>query len=203
MDDQTSNSEQDPEKIETKKFNGDSPETERVTASDGNTPLSPDAPTADIVWSDDEIDEYTSEVPTMAFETPIEVEPLIRYGDVLLSDFTTLNLKIGDGANAATIETPIKDMLIIGRAVENDPDAPAINLAPYNAYERGVSRQHVKIIRQVDTLYVVDLGSRNGTYLNGIRLHPNQARVLRDNDELMLGRLPITVKLIGVESLDD
>ena len=36
-------------------------------------------------------------------------------------------------------------------------------------------------------------GSANSTYLNGQRLLPSEPRILRDNDELRLGRLVIRV----------
>jgi pSer/pThr/pTyr-binding forkhead associated (FHA) protein len=45
------------------------------------------------------------------------------------------------------------------------------------------------IRRGEDTLTLVDLGSTNGTHLNGQRLIPNQPRVLRDGDEVRLGKL--------------
>ena len=41
---------------------------------------------------------------------------------------------------------------------------------------------------------MVDLGTPNGTYLNGQRLIPNQARVLRDGDDVRLGHLVLQVK---------
>jgi pSer/pThr/pTyr-binding forkhead associated (FHA) protein len=59
--------------------------------------------------------------------------------------------------------------------------------------EQGVSRRHLSITRDHDTVTVTDLGSANHTYLNGQRLIPFEHRILRDNDELRLGRLVIRV----------
>ena len=66
---------------------------------------------------------------------------------------------------------------------------PDVDLAPYGAAEQGVSRRHAVIRRGEDTLTLVDLGSTNGTHLNGQRLIPHQPRVLRDGDEVRLGKL--------------
>jgi pSer/pThr/pTyr-binding forkhead associated (FHA) protein len=50
----------------------------------------------------------------------------------------------------------------------------------------------------------MDLDSTNGTYLNGVWMYPNQPRVLRDGDELMLGSLVLRFKFILPEqSLDE
>lgn len=48
-------------------------------------------------------------------------------------------------------------------------------------------------MRDHDTVVVSDMGSANSTYLNGQRLMPYEPRILRDNDELRLGRLVIRI----------
>ncbi|MBL8954073.1 MAG: FHA domain-containing protein [Myxococcaceae bacterium] len=47
-----------------------------------------------------------------------------------------------------------------------------------------VSRNHAQLTRLDDEYTIEDLGSRNGIYLNGVKVH---AAVLRDGDELQLG----------------
>lgn len=78
---------------------------------------------------------------------------------------------------------------ILGRADSTSAQKPDLDLTPYGALEKGVSRIHSAIFRNDDTLTVVDKGSANGTFLNGQRLIPNQPRVLRDGDEIRLGKL--------------
>lgn len=68
-----------------------------------------------------------------------------------------------------------------------------IDLIPYGAIDRGVSRRHCKIQLQNNQLYVTDLQSTNGTFLAGIRLKPNEQTVLRKGDEVLLGRLAVQV----------
>lgn len=68
-----------------------------------------------------------------------------------------------------------------------------LDLTPYGAMDRGVSRYHAKIHLEGDDLYITDNRSTNGTYLANVRLAPETATLLRKGDELILGRLPIQV----------
>lgn len=88
--------------------------------------------------------------------------------------------------------TPDKK-LIFGRSDSNSTAKPDIDLSVYEAVEKGVSRQHATLEVSEDTLMLMDLGSSNGTYINGQRLVPNQPRVLRDGDEVRLGKLVVHI----------
>ena len=68
-----------------------------------------------------------------------------------------------------------------------------IDLIPYGAIDRGVSRRHCQIQLKDNQLLVVDLQSTNGTFLAGVRLKANEPAVLRKGDELLLGRLAVQV----------
>ncbi len=94
-----------------------------------------------------------------------------------------------------SISMPVKDIIVLGRTSE-DPDDPQpdIDLSPYGAHKNGVSRRHVQIRHQGFMTYVTDLGSSNGSWLNGQRLTKNRERLLRSGDELWLGRLKIRIK---------
>ncbi len=83
--------------------------------------------------------------------------------------------------------------VFIGRTDIQSGFAPEIDLADYGAAEKGVSRRHAAIIRRDGSLHIKDLGARNGTFLNGQKLVPEQPRVLRDGDEIRLGRLVLEV----------
>lgn len=78
---------------------------------------------------------------------------------------------------------------ILGRLDATSSQPPDLDLSPYGALEKGVSRIHAAIDRSEDTLTLIDMGSANGTHLNGQRLTPKQPRVLRDGDEIRLGKL--------------
>lgn len=52
-----------------------------------------------------------------------------------------------------------------------------------------VSRTHARLLRADDEYTIEDSDSRNGIYLNGLKVH---AAVLRDGDELQLGDVFLT-----------
>jgi hypothetical protein len=83
--------------------------------------------------------------------------------------------------------------LVLGRSDHEHGFAPGVDLSAYGAADRGVSRAHATLTYQNSQLTVVDLNSSNGTLLNGERLVPERPYMLKDGDELILGRLPIAV----------
>ena len=118
--------------------------------------------------------------------------PTPYWGNTLLGTSVRLQLEV-QGHNEAPIRASIQDELVIGRAVAGTPDQPDVDLTLFGAQRQGVSRRHVLIIREGSLLKVADLGSTNGTYLNGVRLQPHQPRLLRTGDRLSLGELVLEV----------
>jgi hypothetical protein len=90
---------------------------------------------------------------------------------------------------------PITDQIVVGRSSDRDNTQPDVDLAPFGANEKGISRGHAQISCNGPLVYVTDLGSLNGTRLNGVVLVPEVARLLRDGDTLQLGKLTLKVKL--------
>lgn len=89
------------------------------------------------------------------------------------------------------IEVEFSGELVMGRGDKGL--RPDLDLQAYNAYRNGVSRQHAKIWYSEGMLKIMDLGSTNGSFLNGARLPPHQARILRDGDEVALSKLVMRV----------
>lgn len=85
--------------------------------------------------------------------------------------------------------------LVIGRFGDGSTLVPDIDLTEHHAEQRGVSRLHLTLHYDArnNTLLVMDMGSANGTFINGQRLHPNEVRLLRNGDELRLGKLVMSV----------
>ncbi len=83
----------------------------------------------------------------------------------------------------------------LGRIVEGQPILPDIDLTSYEAYAHGVSRLHaaIKVINQ--KVVIVDLGSSNGTRVNGQKIVPNIDYPLNNGDIMALGKLRIQVLL--------
>lgn len=57
----------------------------------------------------------------------------------------------------------------------------------YVISEDGVSRRHALLLLSEDVLYVEDLASTNGTYINGVRLRSGEPMPLADGDILAIG----------------
>ncbi len=87
--------------------------------------------------------------------------------------------------------------MTLGRTSDGQPVVPDIDLAPYQAYECGVSRLHAALKIQDDNLLIMDLGSANGTRVNGKRIPPQKAYPITHGDVLTLGKLKIQVLIRG------
>jgi hypothetical protein len=91
------------------------------------------------------------------------------------------------------LEVYLRQEMIIGRSSPDHSLKPNIDLAAYDGENLGVSRAHVSLKMQDDTIVITDLKSSNHTYINGQRLYAHETRVLRHGDEIRLGRLVIKV----------
>ena len=83
--------------------------------------------------------------------------------------------------------------VILGRPVAEVPETRTVDLIKYGAVMLGVSRRHVQITYANESFAVVDLGSTNGTLLNGRVLLPARSQRLRPFDQLTLGQLRLVV----------
>jgi pSer/pThr/pTyr-binding forkhead associated (FHA) protein len=81
------------------------------------------------------------------------------------------------------LQVPVdRDWLVIGRGRGAD-----VILA-----EPTISRAHAAIGFEEDAFFVQDLGSTNGTLVNGTR---EERRALEDGDEIQMGKLILRVKI--------
>lgn len=90
--------------------------------------------------------------------------------------------------------TLLTTQAVIGRAVPGDSQ-PRIDLNPYGALDKGVSRQHAIFKRTEKGLMFEDMGSSNGSWLNGAPLKPYTPAVLHSGDRLRLSQIEIEVYL--------
>jgi signal transduction histidine kinase len=70
-----------------------------------------------------------------------------------------------------------------------------VALSPFEADLLGVSREHAMLRPTEDKLYIIDLGSTNGTWLNGRSIGVNTPYSLTNGDLLTLGRLELRVRI--------
>lgn len=118
---------------------------------------------------------------------PLDMAAKATWGTARFGEDAVIILRIRDVPDPIKLEHATQ--VILGRADSTSTSKPDVDLTPYNALEKGVSRTHAAIRRSDDNLTLTDLGSANGTHLNGQRLIPEQPRLLRDGDEIRLGKL--------------
>jgi hypothetical protein len=131
-------------------------------------------------------------ISTRFVEQPPEGLNTPRWGTALLDDKTSIMFQVTGYQNPVTASLSPQGV-IVGRTFGDI--TVDVDLTPFDAADKGVSRKHAGIYTEEDMLKVVDLESTNGTYLNGSRLTPFQPRILRNGDELRLGKLVLIVLL--------
>ena len=129
----------------------------------------------------------TRRIDTQKFD----VEGKSFCGNALLHSHTILLLAMID--SNVLLPLDLADRMIIGRMDWEANEQANIDLSPFGARERGVSRQHAALHRNGHTVSLVDLNSSNGTFINGVRLIPYQPRLLREGDELCFGSMRFRV----------
>ncbi len=101
---------------------------------------------------------------------------------------TTAKLVVlGTNEMAAQFQLNAEGESLIGRMDPNRGIRPEVDLSKYDPAAR-VSRRHAKIVAQGGQFYVEDLGSANGTVLNGsLKLSQGKLHPLMTGDEIKLG----------------
>ncbi len=81
----------------------------------------------------------------------------------------------------------------IGRVSGTQPILPDIDLTPYQAYEGGVSRLHATLHIAPESVTISDLGSANGTQINGVKVPAHSPQALNNGDVLTLGKFRVEI----------
>jgi hypothetical protein len=75
-------------------------------------------------------------------------------------------------------------------------DALDLDLAPYGGYQLGVSRKHAVFRKDAKGhVHLVDMGSRNGTFINGKKLDAYIPAPIVDGDLVRLGKLVARIEI--------
>ncbi|MBZ0308888.1 MAG: FHA domain-containing protein [Anaerolineae bacterium] len=115
-------------------------------------------------------------------------------GSEVFPSNATLRIEVNDGSYILKFNPQEKEIILFGRTDPSTGVTPQVDLTPYAGYRMGVSRRHAEIRRssaQDNTLELWDLGSSNGTFLNGERLISHRPYVISDGDEIQLGQLRV------------
>jgi hypothetical protein len=114
-----------------------------------------------------------------------DVEPRRAWRIVLTSDKPDQEL----------ISLEIVDDVIVGRKFEEFK--PDLDLTEYGAEQLGMSRQHAILRPTENSLLLSDLGSTNGTFLNGGQIVLGKAQALENDDIISLGALHFRVNIVS------
>lgn len=106
-----------------------------------------------------------------------------------------MQLKIG--GQQREVQVVLNKIVHLGRLDPASNIFPDVDLTRDGVQAQSVSRRHAEIFRQGLEVVVEDLGSVNGTFVNGKRLDPYLPEPLRDGDILQLGKLLIKVSIRG------
>lgn len=116
-----------------------------------------------------------------------------NWGTATLRSDGNITVHIGS-PTAKPIHVCLTRPLVLGRFVGNDPGIH-INLEAYAAGQKGVSRQHASLTMVDKNVILTDLNSVNGTFLNGQQLCQNKHYMVRNGDEIRLGKLALYIFL--------
>lgn len=106
---------------------------------------------------------------------------------------TRLLLHVENAEHPIVVRIQDSSHIVLGRSSGQAGFLPGIDLSPYGAADHGVSRLHARLIYRDEGLLITDLGSVNHTFVNGQQLAPREERLLKDGDEIRLGRLTMRV----------
>jgi len=85
--------------------------------------------------------------------------------------------------------------LVIGRSTPTETEMLRFDLSAYNAQEYGVSRRHAILKRTPIGIVLEDMGSSNGTWVNGTLVAPYSPVPIQSGDQIRLGKLEIEIYL--------
>ena len=119
--------------------------------------------------------------------TPVEAAALQQAAPAAPAAAATLTIVFPSG-QSYTMQGDVAD---VGRADVAQSWHPDLDVIPFGggAPDLGVSRHQGRLARQDGGFVVVDVGSTNGTYVNGQAVPYNQPVELHDGDTLSFGAL--------------
>lgn len=128
-----------------------------------------------------------SELPTA------RADPWASGAGAAAAEGETSTLTVVMTATGRRMPLPAGGEAVLGRLDATRGVFPDVDLTPDGGLEGGVSRRHARVHQQKKQFFIEDLGSANGTFLNGQRLTPYLPHPLRDGDEVQLGRVRLRV----------
>jgi len=120
-------------------------------------------------------------------------EQRMAWGTARFDSQSSILVRIQNQADP--IKLAPKDELMLGRADVRSEWMPDLDMSSFGGAELGVSRRHAAIRRGENTLMLVDLGSANGTTVNGIPVSADEPHPLADGTVITLGETTLLFRL--------
>ena len=125
------------------------------------------------------------------------VEHLASFIDTALIPEAGVGIHVAGGFKPFYV--PFYKELVIGRPSDVTLEA-VLDLSELNATKLGVSRRHAMIRRTASGYEVIDLASRNGTWLNAERLIANKPYPFASGSQLRIGQMRLLIMYHPVKS---
>lgn len=106
-----------------------------------------------------------------------------------------IHLKFGAPTPHTTVGLDMFADVILGRGKDGD-SPPDVDLTELDALKQGVSRRHALLRPTPTKLFLMDMGSTNGTFLNAMPVGQGMAKVVNSGDLISLGDLAFTIEII-------
>lgn len=98
--------------------------------------------------------------------------------------------------NGRQIKLSLQRPILVGRSDSNHTFTPDLDLSKDGGFDGGVSRRHARITPKDAEIFIEDLDSSNGTFVNNQRVAAKTCQPLRVGDELRLGSMLIRIEAI-------
>jgi hypothetical protein len=129
---------------------------------------------------------------------PAELAEKVASKEVSVDDVPRWRIELHDlGSLKEPLGFDILGDTVLGRHIEGADAAPDMDFSAFDSGDKGVSRRHAMLRPTRNNLYLLDLGSTNGTQRNAFPLGPGHAQAVQHDDIISLGRLTFTVKIIA------
>lgn len=129
--------------------------------------------------------------PSDILEEPTEVPKISSKNGATKGAEPSISLHIIDSGQVVHLSD--RSEFTLGRTIEGQPILPDVDLSPFDAFTLGVSRLHAALRIVNHEVVVTDLGSSNGTRVNGQKIVPHVDYPINHGDIIALGKLKIQV----------
>jgi hypothetical protein len=129
---------------------------------------------------------------------PKELAEKVAAKEVSIDEIPRWRIELHDlGSLKEPLGFDILGDTVLGRHIPKSDSTPDMDFSQFDTGDKGVSRRHALLRPTRNNLYLLDLGSTNGTQRNAFPLGPGHAQALHHDDVISLGRLTFTVKIIA------